>query len=442
MNYSVLLVDDEKLFTDSLAEFLGKRFNDVDCCYSYKEACKLLNKKEYDVCVFDVFLPDGSGLQLVDIARNQHLPPEIILITAHDFSFNEEFNSIKESIFDFILKPLNLNYALKRIENAIEKRNKKIRDYYDLSKISNKVQIIGESEAIQKIKKMASFLANVDSHVLITGETGTGKELVAKYIHYSGNRANNPFVPVNCSAISPDLFESEFFGHEKGAFTGAVSSHKGLFELAGEGTLFLDEIGEMDLNFQSKLLRVLESKEFRRVGGSKILKSKARIIAATNRNLLDEIEKGKFRKDLFYRLSVININIPPLRKRKEDIIPIANYLWDKICSRLKVNVAKPDEKWFAKLMDYDWPGNVRELSNFLERHIILNSFSEGEFATFNVSGENKFFLPSEKLLTLDELTKEYILYVYKKCNYNKTQTAKVLGVSLSTLKRKLKDYQS
>ncbi len=438
MNYSILLVDDERLFADSLAELLRKKYSDVDCCYSFQKANELLKLKEYDVCILDIFLPDGNGLNLVEIAKRQNFPPEIILITANDFSFNESFKSIKDSVFDFILKPLDLNYALKRIENAIEKRNKKIRDYYELKKISNNVQIIGVSEAIQRIKKMASFLANVDSHVLITGETGTGKELVAKCIHYSGYRANNPFVPVNCSAISSELFESEFFGYEKGAFTGALTSHKGLFEVAGEGTLFLDEIGEMDLNFQTKLLRVLENKEFRRVGGSKILKTKARIIAATNRDLLHEVKKGNFRKDLFYRLSVININIPPLRKRKEDIVPIAEYLWDKICDRLKVNVPKPDKKWFLKLTKYDWPGNVRELSNFLERHIVLNSFPEGDNKSFPFGDESNFSLPSEKLLTLEELTGKYILYVYEKCNYNKTQTAKILGISLSTLKRKLK----
>ena len=438
MSYSVLLVDDERLFADSLAELLRKNFSDIDCCYSFEKAKALLKQKEYDVCVFDIFLPDGNGLDLVDFAKKQDFPPEIILITSNDFSFNENFKNIKESVFDFVLKPFNLFYALKRIENAIEKRNKKIKDYYELAQISEKIQIIGVSDAIQKIKKMASFLSNVDSHVLISGETGTGKELIAKYIHYTGSRANKPFVPVNCSAISFGLFESEFFGHEKGAFTGAVSSHKGLFELAGDGTLFLDEIGEMDLGFQSKLLRVLESKEFRRVGGSKILKSKARIIAATNRNLLDEVQKGRFRKDLFYRLSVININIPPLRKRKEDIVPIAMYLWDDICKRLKVDIAKPDKEWFLKLVEYDWPGNVRELSNFLEKYIIVKMFS-GKEDVFELSGykEKQSVFP-EKLVPLDKWINDYILYAYEKCGFNKTKTAKMLGVSLSTLKRKLK----
>ena len=439
MSYSVLLVDDNKSFANNFAEHLRFEGLYVDVCYSFHNAKKMLDKNSYDVCIFDILLNDGSGIALSRYVIDNNLQSQIILITASDVVLEDIDEKVRNYIFDFLQKPFELAYAVKRVKNALERSVYLTENFYRLEKLLNEVKLVGKSDAIKSIKKIIKKLSNVSSPVLITGETGTGKELVARLIHLSGVRKQKPFIPVNCSSIPSELFEAEFFGYERGAFTGASNSKKGLFELANDGTLFLDEIGDLNFNFQSKLLRVLETGEYMRIGGTRLLKTNARIIAATNRNLKIEAMQEKFRKDLFFRLSVVHIEIPPLRERREDIPLIAKYLWEKIAYKLKVNYPMPSDEWFDKLAKRDWYGNVRELSNFIEKILILGNVEDVE----SEKGDSKnIILPESEddILPLDIFTKNYILRVYQLCGFNKTKTAKKLNISLSTLKRRLKDY--
>lgn len=440
MNNRVLLVDDNRVFANSFSEYLQAKDLLVDCCYTYQEAVELLKKREYDVCVFDILLPDGSGLQLTETIMNMDSTSEVILITASDTQYDSMNNLLKDFIFDYLQKPFDMNHAVKRIQNAAEHRSLKMSKRFDSDRQARDSRIVGTSTAIRTIRDLTRQLANVRSPVLITGETGTGKELVARAVHFQGERRNYPFVPVNCSAIPQELFEAEFFGHEQGAFTGAAASRKGLFEIATKGTLFLDEIGEMDKNFQSKLLRVLELGEYRRVGGQKTLHTRARLIAATNRNLAKEVEAKRFREDLFYRISVIQIEIPPLRKRIEDIPLVAHYLWEKLTAQLNRKLAKPTEEWFINLSRQSWPGNVRELSNFIERGIILGTYPEPDTvhqSSVPVPGD----IHETAIEPLADVVRQHIKRAYESCNRNKTRTARVLDISLSTLKRKLAEMQ-
>ncbi len=439
MNTSILIVDDEKVFTDAFGEALRITHEKVDCCYTFRDALTCLKKFEYNVCVFDILLPDGSGIDLLKQAMSIPDPPEVILITASNFRNDFLEQELKDFIFDYLQKPLDMDRALKRVQNAIDKHLAEISRKFQAERAANEIHIVGESPGIRKAREMIARLGKVPSPVLITGETGTGKELVARGIHFHGIRREAPFVPVNCSAIPKELFESEFFGFEKGAFSGAFAMKKGLFELADGGTLFLDEIGEMEFGFQSKLLRVLESGEYRRIGARNVRHSNARIIAATHRNLPEEIKRGRFREDLFYRISVIQLHLPALRERKEDIPLLARYLWEKLSRQLKKKMKFPKDNWFEWLKNRPWPGNIRELANEIERTLILGN-------EYVVSGDGSYRetvpaigLSNDRLCPLDAVIREHIMFVYEQSEKNKTKAANLLGISLSTLKRRLRE---
>ncbi len=439
MSYSVLLVDDNKVFADSFAEQLNTQGVLVDVCYGYQDALVLLNAHEYNVCVFDILLQDGSGLELTRYIMDMHLPTEVILITASDVAHVSMESLMREYIFDYLQKPFEMNHVLKRVQNAAERSVAKVSKIFESERQAEGLKIVGNSVAIQIIRDVIKQLADVPSPVLITGETGTGKELVARSIHVSGKRRTSPFLPVNCSAVPRELFEAEFFGYERGAFTGARSSRKGVFEIATEGTLFLDEIGEMDLNFQSKLLRVLENGEFRKIGGQKSLRSGARVIAATNRDLAEEVKSGRFREDLYYRISVINLEIPPLRERRDDIPLLGYHLWERLSKQLNKKLSLPGNDWFQALAKEEWPGNVRELSNFIERILIL-----GDQPHFSRYGKAKTpltlkaqFATEADVEPLEQVIRRHIAEAYDACGRNKRKTAAKLKISLSTLKRRL-----
>jgi len=347
--------------------------------------------------------------------------------------------NIRKGTFDFLDKPFKLETLLKRLENAVRMYELEYSD--EAAEVYGKstARIIGESPEIVNIRKQISMAASADIPVLIQGETGTGKELIARNIHLESNRSRKQFISVNCASIPETLFESEFFGYEKGAFTGAIKGKQGLFEIANYGILHLDEIGEMPLEFQAKLLRVLESGTFIKLGGVKEMSVDVRIIASTNKNLKEEVSEKRFREDLYFRIAVFNIYVPSLRERREDIPLIAEHLWRNLVIRMGRSNVSPDID-FNSLTGREWRGNIRELRNHLENSIIYSGF-DGTLLSFPATEEE----PAETggtdgLLLVEDVVREHILKVLAGTGYNKTRTAELTGLGLSTLKRKLNQW--
>lgn len=367
----ILIIDDDSEFANDFSILLK---NEYDCIFANDgvSGLKKLSDLSPDVILLDLMLEKGeSGLDVLDKIKSVEEDVPIIMITDYA-SVDTAVDAIKRGAFNYITKTPNLKELKLIIERSLQQRLLK----YQAKTLQQELQkpfdsIIGSSEAIIKVKEMISICADVDSTVMISGESGSGKELVARQIHLLSKRKNKPFVAINCAALPKDLIESELFGYEKGAFTGADSRKLGKFEIAVDGTIFLDEISELDLHAQVKLLRVLQEKEFERVGGTQTIKTNARVIAATNRNLMHLVEEGEFREDLYYRLDVFPINVPPLRERKEDIPSLLNYFVRLTCKELKVKNKYFTEEAVKLLMNYDWPGNIRELQNHITRAILL-----------------------------------------------------------------------
>ncbi|NPA53409.1 MAG: sigma-54-dependent Fis family transcriptional regulator [Aquificae bacterium] len=367
-----LIVDDEKSIREILKIILSEFDFDVDEAGSFTEAKEKLEKNYYDLATFDLKLPDGSGIDLLKILKEKNPKAEAIMMTAFASS-DTAVEAIKIGAYDYISKPFDINelrLLLRNVKKKLELEHKLSEEKEE--KFQN---LIGKSPAIQIVKDTIEKIAPYDINVLITGESGTGKEVVAKTIHELSKRKNKPFVAINCASLPADLLESELFGYKKGAFTGASSDKKGLIEEANGGTLFLDEIGEMPLSLQAKLLRFLEERKIRPLGSTKEIEVDVRVISATNRNLEEEIEKGNFREDLYYRLSTIIIRIPPLRERKEDIPLLAEYFLKEFQKKYHKHFNKISPEFLNFLMSYEFKGNIRELRNLLEKAVIL---SEGE----------------------------------------------------------------
>lgn len=417
----------------------------ADCKLGLKKA----EQNDFDVILCDVKLPDGNGVELTSILKEKYPATEIILLTAYG-NIPDGVQAIKNGAFDYIVKGDDNNKIIPLIHKAIDK-GKLTKRIIDLeNRVERKYSfdsIIGNSQKLKEAIDLAQKVATVDTTVLLTGETGTGKEVFANAIHQSGNRKDKSFVAINCSAFSHDLLESEMFGHKAGAFTGAIKDKKGLFEEADKGTIFLDEIGEMPLDLQAKLLRVIENGEFIKVGESKVTKVDVRIIAATNRDLLKEIEAGHFREDLYYRLSIFNIKLPSLRERLSDIELLAiNFL--KIFSQKSSKKITGVSKEFLQLLKlHNWPGNIRELKNIIERSIILESSNiltpeslPYELQQLNPEPQQQ----GTKTLSAFSLASAEKIHIQKVLNYtngNKTETARLLNVALTTLYRKLDEYK-
>ncbi|MGE0087840.1 MAG: sigma-54-dependent transcriptional regulator [Bacteroidales bacterium] len=366
----ILVIDDEKSIRETLKEILEYEQHEVDLASDGDLGLELFRANKYDVVLLDIKMPKKDGLEILDelIAETNDVP--VIMISGHG-NIDTAVESIKKGAYDFIEKPLDLNRLLVTIRNAMD-RNSLIKETKILKRQVNKTyEIIGESQAIEKVKGMIEKVAPTDARVLITGDNGSGKELVARWLHEKSSRATNPFVEVNCAAIPSELIESELFGHEKGAFTSAHKQRKGKFEQAHTGTIFLDEIGDMSLSAQAKVLKALEEKKISRVGSDKDIIVDVRIIAATNKNLKEEIQKNNFREDLYHRLSVILIHVPSLNDRKEDIPLLAEHFNQLICGDYGVpkKIIKPDA--IKELQKISWTGNIREFRNVLERLIIL-----------------------------------------------------------------------
>ncbi|MCX7771215.1 MAG: sigma-54 dependent transcriptional regulator [Proteobacteria bacterium] len=451
---TVLIVDDEEIILESLTQYLTERGFNVIGVENLNSARKVLSEKIVDLILLDIKLPDGMGLELLDDIASLEEKPIVIVMTAYG-TVDTAVSAMKKGVYDFIQKPFRTKDIELIIKLALETRklDKELRllvktqaEKYGIS------SIIGKSKKMEEIfriiKKVAISGAN---SVLILGESGTGKELIARALHYESKRAIWPFVAINCSAIPSNLLESELYGHEKGAFTDAKDRKIGLFEKAHKGTLFLDEIGDMSYDLQTKLLRTLEERKIRRIGGTNDISVDIQLIAATNQDLIKLVEDGKFRKDLYYRLKVIEINVPPLRERREDIIPLAKYFINYYNKKLGKHFLGLDKLAEEALINYSYPGNVRELKNLIEKIMILedDKYIKLEHLSQELKQldfkENK----SEDLRDIYEegleeyikkLEKRFIKEALERCQGNKSETAKLLKIDRSTLRYKIKLY--
>ncbi|PID61690.1 MAG: sigma-54-dependent Fis family transcriptional regulator [Ignavibacteriae bacterium] len=447
MNYKakILISDDDETLCYLLKEELVNENFDVDIVYDGKYAIEKLNEKNYDLLLLDLEMQKISGEQVLKFVSENRPRLQVIVLTAQS-DMRTAIECIKLGAYDFLNKPYDFQHLLVTIERAL--KHKKVLDQNNI--LNKKVEsykshnIIGESKKIRDVINLARRVATSNSNILLEGETGTGKELFAEFIHKNSLRKDKPLVAINCASLPDQLMESELFGYEKGAFTDAKSSKQGLVEIADGGTLFLDEIGEMSLTLQPKLLRFLENGEFRRIGGVKNLSSDIRVIAATNRNLMEFAEQKKFRKDLLFRLNIITLNIPPLAERENDISLLANFFLEKKCSVNEVKKLSVDAK--NRLLAYDFPGNVRELEHIIERAIIFSNGDLIEPQDLNLPNHNKTFSyeefndAGENILKLDDIEKLHIRKTLNILDWNREETARALGISQKTLYTKIKKY--
>ena len=372
----ILVVDDERSIRNTLREILEYEKFKVEEAEDGQKALNILKKKSFDLMLCDIKMPKTDGMDLLELSMKIHPDMPVVMISGHG-NIETAVDAIKAGAYDFIEKPIDLNRLLVTVRNALDKSSLVEETKTLRKKISGKKgsDIIGESKAINEVKEMIEKVAPTDARVLITGPNGTGKELVARQLHAHSERSKKPFVEVNCAAIPSELIESELFGHEKGAFTSAVKQRKGKFEQAEGGTLFLDEIGDMSLKAQAKVLRALQESKINRVGGDKDINVDVRVIAATNKNLKEEIEEKNFREDLYHRLSVILIEVPALNDRKEDIPLLTDHFLDSICKEQGIAKKSIDKKALDELQKHDFSGNIRELRNIIERLVILSGKS-------------------------------------------------------------------
>lgn len=436
----LLIIDDEEKLRQLLKRIITLEGFDVTEAGTLKEARKILDKEAIDIILCDVKLPDGNGVDFVKQVKQEHPVTEVILLTAYG-NVPDGVQAMRNGAFDYIMKGDDNDKVIPLLHRAVDK----VQLAQKFAQLQKQIQhqssfdaILGQSAEIKESVTMAKKVAVTDATVLLLGETGTGKEVFAQAIHYNSHRSTKTFIAVNCSAFSKELLESELFGHKAGAFTGAMKDKKGLFEEADTGTIFLDEIGEMPPGLQAKLLRVLESGEFIKVGDTKTIKVNVRIIAATNRNLQKEIADGRFRSDLFYRLSVFQITLPPLRERVRDIPELAEHF--TALSAAKTNKAIPalQKGYIIALQEYNWPGNIRELKNIIERSVILNE--NGQLDTGDLPAELQNSGNHFSAFDLAGVEKAHIQKVLKHTRGNKTEAARLLNIGLTTLYRKIEEY--
>jgi putative PEP-CTERM system response regulator len=442
----ILIADDEKNMLWAMKRALkGKEYKIITASDGL-EAVDNFKLYEPDLVLLDLKMPKMDGMNALKEIKNINRNIPVIMITAHG-TMESAVEAMKLGALDYISKPFDIEMLKIQIEKALEIGDMKEEINFltqELRSSTGKI-IIGESPQMKKVLDMVKRVSKSNATVLITGESGTGKELIASAIHYSSHRKDKPYIKVNCGALPENLLESELFGHDKGAFTGAVSKKLGRFERANGGSIFLDEIGELSLAVQVKLLRVLQEKEIERVGGTEVIKADVRIITATNRDLKKMVEEGTFREDLYYRLNVIPIELPPLRERKEDIRLLVEYFLEKHCKdmgRKKINISKDA---LNILTDYSWKGNIRELENIIERVVILNSselIDKNDLPREILSKNNtefKFNLPPDGV-KLEEVEKSFIMQALKRCDNNQTKAAKLLGITRHTLIYRMEKY--
>jgi two-component system nitrogen regulation response regulator NtrX len=436
---SILVVDDEKGILDTLSSILEDEGYEVISAPSGEKGYEMFSKHNPDITLLDVWMPDMDGIETLKKIRAIDSTASVIMISGHS-NIDTAVHAIKLGAYDFLEKPLSLDKVLILIRRALEKQKLEKENIALRSSISEQWEIIGESPKIIELRDEIAKAAASQGRVLIYGESGSGKELVARELHNAGNRKDNAFVEVNCAAIPQELIESELFGHEKGSFTGAFETKKGKFELANDGTLFLDEIGDMTLATQAKVLRIIETQEFQKVGGSKNIKVDVRIIAATNKDLEEEIQKSQFREDLYFRLNVIPLTVPPLRERKDDIFLLVDHFLQNFAHQYGQKKKKVSKATLRSLMEYDWPGNVRELKNTIERLVIMNPDEtidakdiypvktlKSDYSTFSTLRDAR-----------EQFEKDFIIKKLQENRWNVSKTAEDLEIERSNLHRKIK----
>jgi DNA-binding NtrC family response regulator len=431
----ILVVEDDTSLNRLICKALEIEGHNVNGVKSLSEARKTLENFCYDLTVLDLMLPDGNGLDILDELVKKS---EVIVISAHG-DINTAVKAVQLGAFNFIPKPFELASLTTEVERALESRALRLEN----RSLRLPMNLVGESAVMRRLRDVITTVASKNVTVLIQGESGTGKEVVARSIWKLSDRANAPFVAVNCGAIPEELFESELFGYEKGAFTGAMKSKAGKIELADTGILFLDEIGELPKSVQVKLLRVLENSEVERLGGTKPKKVNVRILSATNRNLEEAVKKGEFREDLYYRINVVKIEVPPLRERKEDIPILVEHFSKLFSKQLNVEFKIFDQEAINALKSYDFPGNVRELQNVVRSALVFSNGKEirAEDLTIQANGKTEEYVKIPIGSSLEKAEKLIIESTLKKFKGNKTKTAKVLGIGLSTLHMKLNQWR-
>lgn len=446
----ITIIDDDLDLLDLLGSFFRQRGFQVQTFNNAEEALIDIDSKRLitNVVITDLKLPSMNGIDFIIRIKKNNPGLPIILMTAEG-SVETAVEAIENGAYDFVLKPLHTPQLLISVQralylNEVQTENSNLKSIFndDLGLTG----IIGKSPGFRKAIELARRVSNSQANILITGESGSGKEVIAKAIHELGDKKDGPFIAINCSAIPENLLESELFGHAKGSFTGASDKKIGLFEEANKGTLFLDEIGDLSLPLQAKLLRVLQERKVKRIGENHYRDFSARIICATHKDLKKEVSEGTFREDLFFRLNVIPIYIPPLRERKEDILPLSEYFLKKFATMNNMNVKGFTKDAIKKLENNEWKGNVRELENAIERAVVLSTAdviqAEDLPSSEGINGSDKpelSFMETNQVITLDELSKKYIRLVFDKNNGAKEQTAKDLGIDRKTLYRKLKE---
>jgi len=441
--YKILLVDDEAIVRDALGEWLNHLGYEAKAVEDGLKAIEQVELNEWNVALVDLKMPKMDGIKVLHRIHKINPDLPVIIITGHG-TVDSAVVAMKEGAVDYVMKPFNpeeINVIIKKLleHQEIVKENIILRR--ELSKRFQLQDLIGKSPKMLKVFEMIKTVSTTKSTILIRGESGTGKELIARAIHELGSRNKGPFIATACGAIPETLLEAELFGYEKGAFTGATTQHKGRIEMAHQGTLFLDEIGDISPKTQVDLLRFLQEREFRRVGGKELIKVDTRIIVATNKNLEEMIKKGTFREDLYYRLNVITIEVPPLRERKEDIPLLAEHFLNKFNIENRKNIEKISEDAMNRLIEYDWPGNVRELENAIEHTVVISKGSEIEINDLPMNlGEKIYSKIAKTDLHLDTVEKEHILCVLQFCAWNIKKTAEVLGINRVTLYNKIKKY--
>jgi len=435
----VLIVDDEENIGRSLRMILEREGYAVNVFRSVAEFRKFPEPQRIDVFLFDVRLPDGSGIDLLRGLQQQEVKSPVVMISGHA-TIADAVEATRAGAFDFLEKPLSRDRVLLALKNALSQNtlrqeNEKLREI-----VGSSPRMIGASPAFERAKEQATMAAKSDARVLLVGESGTGKELLAAHVHQLSPFAAGPFVKVNCAAIPTELIESELFGHEKGAFTGATSARRGKFELADNGTLFLDEVGDLHAGSQAKLLRVLQESEFHRVGGEQTIRVSVRVISATNRDLQAMVAQGKFREDLFYRVSVVPIHVPALRERPQDVRPLALYFLEEFCSRNNFRAKAIDEEVFGLLEGYSWPGNARELRNVVERMAILTPGEQIPAASIPV--EIRVQREAGPRSTVQEAResaeREHLLRALDAASWNVSGAARVLGMERTNLHKRIR----
>lgn len=455
MKHNILIVDDDMTIREALKDILETRENmSVESTSSGGEALLFMDQSFYDLVLLDIKLPDQDGMEILKNIRERFPETEVIMMTGFG-TVNSAISALRIGAFDYVTKPFQMDEILHLVENALLKQglvkeNRRLRE--EISDLGGPIRVIGHSKKIEEVISVLKRIKDLDTTVSFTGESGTGKEVLARFLHQISNRRSKPFISVHCGAVPEHLLEDELFGHVKGAFTDAISPRAGVFETANGGFLFLDEIGTMRSDLQVKLLRVVQEREFRPIGSSQSKRVDVRILSATNSDLKKEVKEGRFRDDLYYRLNVIEVNIPPLRERREDILPLTTHFIRKICDKMGLAEMKLSREAVKKILEYPWIGNVRELENAIERAIALSNDSKiinadelpsiclGEAETSSIGMRGALsYLPLIGLEdVMKKIEKDCIVQILKECFGIKTKAAAMLKIKRTTLLEKMR----